>query len=451
MKKRIAALFLALSLALSLTPAALAAEGKISRLFPEECPEAPESRDFSQYVTGKLLTKEELTLKGKPFYEYTYSEAKALLPFKRSSAPSLNKPKEGEPEEYITWSESPTACSSVRHYVGSDDLEAFHLTCCDIWTTEAFTVIDIGVRGIKTGDSLESVLQALGVSEEGAPLIAAEMMDNHTNFELMGNERHGVTEGSSYGHQSGYNHDLDRLVYLDAPRITWRGPDDIALHLDFFLGRLGDVSMCDYTKVPDNPSPEEPAEPGETGTTDPTAPAFTDVPEGEYYAKPVAWAVQNGITNGTSDTAFSPDEECTEAQILTFLWRAAGKPTEGIKTPVANVKESDYFYQAVMWANDMGMIDPGTFEPSKPCTRSTAVFFICQAFAVPYLLPVDSGFTDVPADADYAYPVAWAVENGITNGDGGETIFSPDKVCTRGQIVTFLHRAYVEAARLPVD
>ena len=442
MKKRFLTAFLALVLCLGLAPTTLAAEGKISRLLPEECPEAPESRDFSQYVTGKLLSKEELTLNGKPFYEYTYSQAKAFLPFKHPSAPGLSKPKEGEPEEYVTWSESPTACSSVKHYVGSDDLATLHLGCCDVWSTEAFTIIDIGVRGIKSGDSLESVLQALGVSEEGAPLIAAEMMDNHTNFELMGDERYGVTESSSYGHQSS-NDDLDNLVYLDAPRISWRGPDGITLHLDFFLGRLGDVSMCDYTKTPSQPLPEEP---GGTGTPDSATPTFTDVPEGEYYAAAVAWAVRREITNGTSDTAFSPDDECTEGEILTFLWRAAGKPEEGVKTPIANVKEDDFFYGAAQWANDMGMIDPGTFAPAKPCTRAQAVKFIWMAFAQA-MEGKKSAFTDVPDDADYADAVVWAVENGVTNGTT-DTTFGPGDTCTRGQIVTFLHRAYVPEARL---
>lgn len=178
------------------------------------------------------------------------------------------------------------------------------------------------------------------------------------------------------------------------------------------------------------------------------APSFTDVAEGAYYADAVKWAVTHKplVTNGTSDTTFSPGKDCTEGEILTFLWRAAGEPREGIKTPMANVKESDYFYDAAQWANDLGMIDPGTFEPSKPCTRAQAVYFIWMAFSQPG--DGKSAFTDVPEDASYAQAVSWAVEKGITNGDGGDTVFSPDKVCTRGQIVTFLHRAYVPEARL---
>lgn len=182
-----------------------------------------------------------------------------------------------------------------------------------------------------------------------------------------------------------------------------------------------------------------------------SVPSFTDVPAGEYYAEPVKWAVTHepAITNGATDTTFAPGRNCTEAEILTFLWRAAGEPAEGAKTPVANVRESDYFYQAAMWANDMGMIDPGTFDPARPCTRSQAVKFIWAAFLTPEA--PESGFTDVSAGADYAGAVSWAVANGITNGDGSDTIFSPDKVCTRAQIVTFLHRAYVPEARLTAN
>lgn len=178
---------------------------------------------------------------------------------------------------------------------------------------------------------------------------------------------------------------------------------------------------------------DTPAEPSE-----PAAPAFTDVPTGEWYAAPVAWAVEEKITNGTSDTKFSPGQNCTQAQILTFLYRA-----DRGQGP-ASAADMDL---AVEWAKEKGIID-GTFEGSTPCTRATAVSYIWQALGKSSAKA--SSFTDVPADADYADAVSWAVENGITNGDGSETIFSPDKVCSRGHIVTFLHRAYVEEARLTV-
>lgn len=160
------------------------------------------------------------------------------------------------------------------------------------------------------------------------------------------------------------------------------------------------------------------------------APSFTDVPAGEWYADPVAWAVDKGITNGTSTTTFSPTQNCTQAQILTFLYRAArgeGEPTAA---------DMD---KAISWAREKGMID-NSFDGNKPCTRSTAVSYIWQAFNKPTAKA--SSFKDVDANAAYAKAVDWAVEKGITKGDGSESTFAPDKVCTRGHIVTFLYRAY---------
>lgn len=159
-------------------------------------------------------------------------------------------------------------------------------------------------------------------------------------------------------------------------------------------------------------------------------PAFTDVPAGEWYADPVAWAVDKGITNGTSSTKFSPTQDCTQAQILTFLYRAErgeGEPTAA---------DMD---KAISWAREKGMID-NSFDGNKPCTRSTAVSYIWQAFNKPTAKA--SSFTDVLANAAYATAVDWAVEKGVTKGDGSEDTFAPDKVCTRGHIVTFLYRAY---------
>ena len=160
------------------------------------------------------------------------------------------------------------------------------------------------------------------------------------------------------------------------------------------------------------------------------APTFTDVPAGEWYADPVAWAVEKNITNGTEPTKFSPGQDCTQAQILTFLYRAARG--EG----AATAEDMD---KAISWARDKGMID-NSFNGSTPCTRSTAVSYIWQAFNKPNAKA--SSFTDVDANAAYAKAVNWAVEKGITKGDGSESTFAPDKVCTRGHIVTFLYRAY---------
>lgn len=168
-----------------------------------------------------------------------------------------------------------------------------------------------------------------------------------------------------------------------------------------------------------------------TGKSVPAAPSFTDVPTGEWYADPVAWAVEKGITNGTEPDKFSPGQNCTQAQILTFLYRAARNGG------TATAEDMD---KAINWAREKGMIDD-SFKGNKLCTRSTAVNYIWQAFNKPSAKA--SSFTDVDANADYAAAVSWAVEKEITNGTNPDgTTFSPDEICSRGHIVTFLYRAY---------
>lgn len=158
---------------------------------------------------------------------------------------------------------------------------------------------------------------------------------------------------------------------------------------------------------------------------------FTDVDTGNWVSDPVAWALMNNITNGTEKDKFSPGQDCTQAQILTFLYRAA--KGEGEAT-------AEDMNKAISWAREKGMIDD-SFNGDTPCTRATAVSYIWQAFDKP-AAGAPASFTDVEDNASFAGAVSWAVGKGITNGDGSETIFSPDKVCNRGQIVTFLYRAY---------
>lgn len=264
-----------------------------------------------------------------------------------------------------------------------------------------------------------------------------------------------------------------------------------------------------------------------------TVGGFTDVKPDDYFADPVVWAVNKKITAGTSGKTFSPNQNCTVAQILTFLWRAYGSPRSSGKSPFSDVKTSDYYYNAALWAYENGMVTGSTFSGDRPCTRSMAVTYMWKATAnadfeigdgylakyigssndvvipnnVTYIMslacyddgltsvtipssvttiedaafydngrllnvyyegseaqwkainfesddelskatihynsekqPVNTGFTDVPGTADYAQAVKWAVDNGVTSGTSA-TAFSPDSVCTRGQIVTFLHRA----------
>ena len=164
---------------------------------------------------------------------------------------------------------------------------------------------------------------------------------------------------------------------------------------------------------------------------------FGDVPSWQYYAQPVAWAAQKGITNGTSSGTFSPDRPCSRAEILTFLWRAAGKPQSGFQTSVGD--KTDFFHAAI-WAEEQGIIDSSA-DLNVLCTRGEAVNYIWQVFRSPSSL--GKSFDDVPIGSPHAEAVSWAAERGIAGGTS-PTAFQPELVCSRGQIVTFLHRAYHE-------
>ena len=169
---------------------------------------------------------------------------------------------------------------------------------------------------------------------------------------------------------------------------------------------------------------------------------FTDVPAGAYYADAVKWAVAEGITSGTSPTTFSPNNGCTRAQMVTFLWRAAGSPEpESDYGPFRDVPKDAYYRKAVLWAAGEGITSgtsATTFSPNATVTRAQTVTFLWRWEGEPEA-DQRSGFRDVPAGQYYSEAVAWAVEAGITNGTGSTT-FSPGQTCTRAQIVTFLWR-----------
>ena len=168
---------------------------------------------------------------------------------------------------------------------------------------------------------------------------------------------------------------------------------------------------------------------------------FHDVTRFDYFYDAVKWAVDHDITSGTGRFTFSPNAACTRAQTVTFLWRAAGSPRPvSTVNPFTDVHYGDYFYQAVLWAVENGITmgtSATTFSPDATVTRAQVVTFLWRANGQPAAW--NSGFTDVSADAYYAKAVAWAVQNGITTGTGFG-VFSPDAACTRAQIVTFLYR-----------
>ena len=169
---------------------------------------------------------------------------------------------------------------------------------------------------------------------------------------------------------------------------------------------------------------------------------FVDVKTGDYFYDAVLWAVEKGITNGTSAETFSPEAPCTRAQIVTFLWRAAGSPVVNYAMDLSDVAGDAYYAEAVRWALSEG-ITTGTsadqFSPDATCTREQAVTFLWRAAGSP-AVSGESAFEDVGADAYYARAVAWAAQNGVTNGIS-QALFGTGSDCTRAQIVTFLYRA----------
>ena len=171
---------------------------------------------------------------------------------------------------------------------------------------------------------------------------------------------------------------------------------------------------------------------------------FDDVEPGSFYELPVAWAVEEGITNGTTPTTFDPNGKCQRAQVVTFLWRAAGEPEPaGTENPFLDVKESDFFYKAVLWAVEEGItngLDAAHFGPYAHCNRAQVVTFLWRSVGCPSA-KADNPFTDVKAGLFYETAVLWAVENSITNGLSA-TEFGVSTVCNRAQIVTFLYRTF---------
>lgn len=168
---------------------------------------------------------------------------------------------------------------------------------------------------------------------------------------------------------------------------------------------------------------------------------FSDVKANDYYYDAVLWAVENDITNGTTATSFGPNEDVSRAQMVTFLWRAAGAPKATSTNPFTDINANDYYYDAVLWAisnNVTNGTTETTFSPNEPVSRAQAVTFQWRAAGTPSVS--GNSFTDVSADAYYADAVIWAVENKITNGIT-ETTFGPDITVSRAQAVTFLYRA----------
>ena len=200
-------------------------------------------------------------------------------------------------------------------------------------------------------------------------------------------------------------------------------PNPIPAHTSYVYHQTVPAAIMNLTAGGALPSVTPPAPVG----------GFRDVLDNDYFAQPVLWAVENGVTSGTSATTFSPDATCSTAEILTFLWRASGSPA-----PAAGdaVPAGAWYADAANWALEQGLTE--AFTAADPATRADTVTYLWKLAGSPAADP--AAFSDVPAGADYAQAVAWAVAEGVTSGTGGNA-FSPDAACTRGQIVTFLYRA----------
>lgn len=172
---------------------------------------------------------------------------------------------------------------------------------------------------------------------------------------------------------------------------------------------------------------------------------FVDVPENSFYIDPVLWAVEKGITTGATATTFDPNGKCLRASVVTFLWRAAGCPEPSItENPFTDVKQSDFFYKAVLWAVSEGITNgttQTTFSPYVECNRATVVTFLYRALGEPEVASTENPFSDVVADTWYGPAVLWAVSEGITNGMSSNS-FGVTIICNRAQVVTFLYRAF---------
>ena len=174
---------------------------------------------------------------------------------------------------------------------------------------------------------------------------------------------------------------------------------------------------------------------------------FTDVPEDSFYYDAVLWAVEKGITTGTTATTFDPNGQCQRAAVVTFLWRSAGCPEPtGTENPFRDVNRSDFFYEAVLWAVENGIttgMSADHFGPYALCNRAQVVTFLHRAAGSPATNLTDNPFRDVQQGDFFYEPVLWAVENAITTGVSS-TSFAPDTICNRAQVVTFLYRALAE-------
>lgn len=257
--------------------------------------------------------------------------------------------------------------------------------------------------------------------------------------------------------KSGKNNDLDACIQkaqklLDSKDVSAEAVTKVTAELSALLksapsnaSKQPETSSAQKSTPTAAPAQTKPAPKSAAPAAGTETPAkktvhFSDVARGAYYYDAVQWAVQQGIASGTTETTFSPDQNCTRAQTITLLWRAAGSPApKSSSNPFTDVKDTAYYRDAALWAAERGIVSGTAFEPDTAMTRALLATFLYKDAGSP-AVESKNAFTDVPNDADYCKAVAWVAAKGITSGTS-ENTFSPDTVCTRGQIVTFLYRA----------
>ncbi|MFI3227568.1 MAG: S-layer homology domain-containing protein [Clostridia bacterium] len=217
----------------------------------------------------------------------------------------------------------------------------------------------------------------------------------------------------------------------------WYDADGYAVDFDTTVFEVDTIVTASWSKKSSNTGSTTTT----TTVTEEETKTFSDVDADAYYADAIAWALENGITNGISDTEFGVGQAGAREQVMTFLWRLAGEPTSESENIFTDLDADGYYYDAIIWAIENGITNGMTetvFGVDATCTRAQIVTFLYRYAGEP-TTDADSSFADVADDIYYASAVAWAVENGVTNGTADDT-FSPDADCTREQIVTFLYR-----------
>ena len=316
--------------------------------------------------------------------------------------------------------------ASVFDYTGNvDDTQTFaagEYLYCYPTGRDGYYAIPEGTKYLATDSFNGSALEAVRFPESMA-YISMYAMADCAGLEWM------LFAGSKPHVQPECFRGVTAEVHYPATNPTWE--DDLQL----------DITGGDFSFVPWGPRPaDEPRWPGHN--------PFTDVPADSFYYDPVLWALNNGITTGTTETTFNPNGQCLRAHVVTFLWRAAGCPEPNPKgmqvLRFVDVKPSDFYFKAVIWAVQEGItngINEREFGPMEPCNRAQVVTFLYRAAGEPNIKNGRNPFTDVGIRDFYYKSVMWAVQNGITNGISA-TEFAPGQVCNRAQVVTFLYRAY---------